>query len=95
MASIHGTVSTILAAVIMAPCSPCMNCERLALKSSIPSCVYSFSVQVAIGEPGSVPATRATASSGLSCSVTSRSGSTSVDQSRSVTLFHCDPIALL
>ena len=95
MASIHGTVSTILAAVIMAPCSPCMNCERFALNISIPSCEYSFSVHVAMGEPGSVPATRATASSGLSCSATSRSGSTSMDQSRSVTLFHCEPMALL
>ena len=42
-----------------------------------------------MGDPGSVPATRATASSGLSCSATRRSGSTSMDQSRSVTLFHC------
>jgi hypothetical protein len=95
LASIHGTVSTILAAVIIAPCSPCMNWLRLALKNSIPSWEYSFSLHKASGDPGSRPASRVTASNGLSCSATRRSGSTSIDQSRSVTLLHCEAIALL
>ena len=61
----------------------------------MPSCEYSFSLHLASGDPGSVPATLATASSGDSCSATSRSGSTGVAQSNSVTEFHCDPMALL
>jgi hypothetical protein len=95
LASIQGTVSTILAATIMAPCSPCMNWLRLALKNSIPSWAYSFSLHAASGDPGSCPASRVSASRGLSCSATTRSGSTSIDQSRSVTLLHCEPMALL
>ena len=94
MASIHGTVSTILAAVIMAPCSPCMNWLSWALKLSTPSAVSSLSPQFPIGEPSTSRAAAVSCMSGVLLS-TRPSGSTSVSQSSSVTLFHCELIALL
>ena len=50
---------------------------------------------LAIGEPGMETARRAISTIGLGSAAvpTSCSGSTSVAQSRSVTEFHCDPIA--
>ena len=73
-----------------------MNWLRRAFINSTPSWVNSGSFQVARGEPGSLAATLnkdGTASSPISR--TRRSGSTSICQSRSVTLFHWELIALL
>jgi hypothetical protein len=94
LASIHGTVSTILAAVSIAPCSPCMNWLRLAFSVSTPNAVSSRSPHEAIGDPGTCVAARASCRIGAWLWWTRASGSTSVAQSRSVTLFHCDPLAL-
>ena len=55
--------------------------------------VNSLSPQPAIGEPGTRAAARTSVMTGES-TATSSSGSTSVDQSSSVTLFHCDAFAL-
>ncbi len=97
MASIQGTVSTILAATIMAPCSPCMNWLSWALSDSIPRAVISFSPQLLKGEPGTSRAALATATVlvGAAEVASKRSGSTSVAQSRSVTELHWESMALL
>ena len=79
----------------MAPCSPCMNWLRLAVRNSTPICVNSFSDHDAIADPGTAAAARTSRITGVSWLATSASGSTGVSQSSSVTLFHCDALALL
>jgi hypothetical protein len=71
-----------------------MNWLSCALKLSTPSSCSSLSPHEAMGEPSASRAARVSCCSGVEAS-TSSVGSTSVDQSSSVTLFHCDAIALL
>ena len=90
MASIHGTVSTILAVQSSAPCSPCMNCDSSQFWFSTPNCRNRFSSHFS----STVPAMAASSNlhlAGLASALamTTRSWSTSMDQSRSVWPFHC------
>ena len=71
-----------------------MNWLSWALRLSTPRAVSSLSPQFAIGDPSTSRAAAVSCMSGVVLS-TSCSGSTSVAQSSSVTLFHCDAIALL
>ncbi len=89
MASIHGTVSTILAVHSRAPCSPCMNWLNRQFMDSTPTWVHSLSPKFLRGESGwfwthsNGPAALAPCRGDTICS-----GSTSIDQSRSVSAFH-------
>ena len=91
MASIHGTVSTILAVHSRAPCSPCMNWLSIQFCDSMPSCSHSFSSHFS----NEVPARSSSMALGLAAALamTTASWSTSVSQGRSVSPFHCEVLA--
>ncbi len=94
MASIHGTVSTILAVQMSAPCSPCMNWLRRQLMLSTPSSVHSLSPKFLSGDSGcSTTHWNGPAAFEPCRSLMMRSGSTSIDQSRSVSPFHWEVLA--
>ena len=93
MASIHGTVSTILAVQSSAPCSPCMNWLRLQLCCSTPHCVHSLDVHLASGVPVGSKSMASQLGSAPLANTAMASGSTSIDQSRSVSPFHCEFLA--
>ncbi len=89
MASIHGTVSTIFAVQMRAPCSPCMNCDRRQFIDSTPSAVHSLSPKFLNGDSGWLWRYSNGPAEFEPCStLTTFSGSTSIDQSRSVSPFH-------
>ncbi len=95
MASIHGTVSTIFAVQISAPCSPCMNWLRLQFWDSIACWSHSLSVHDASEVPDRSKPSCSTSSvvMRMGDSAAMRSWSTSMDQSRSVSPFHCECLA--
>ncbi len=95
MASIHGTVSTILAVHSRAPCSPCMNWLRRQFWPSMSSSFHSLGPKFRNGESGwAVASSRKRCIWGLPpISVASFSTSTSVSHGRSVSPFHCEDLA--
>ena len=90
MASIHGTVSTIFAVQISAPCSPCMNWLRLQFWNSMPRFIHSLSPQLANGVwlRSMSPKLPSAMLSRATCS-----WSTSVSHGRSVSPFHMETLA--
>jgi len=92
LASIHGTVSTILAVQTRAPCSPCMNWLSSQLLDSTPNSSHFSSVQCSIWVPD-----RSRLCSmkpfWTALAATTASWSTSMDQSRSVSPFHWEVLA--
>ena len=94
MASIHGTVSTILAVHSSAPCSPCMNCDSDQFWVSIESWVHSLSSHFSNGVPLKSTPWRSISMRRMSeIALANSSWSTSIDQSRSVSPFHCECLA--
>ena len=94
MASIHGTVSTILAVHSSAPCSPCMNWDSSQFWFSMPNCSHSFSPHFARAVPArSASSHCACAGLASALAMTTFSWSTSVAQARSVWPFHCALLA--
>jgi hypothetical protein len=96
LASIHGTVSTILAVHTSAPCSPCMNWLSVQFCDSMPNWIHSFSDHFSNGVPlmsieasGPMPV----APLAMALARTTCSWSTSVSHGRSVSPFHCDVLA--
>ncbi len=88
MASIHGTVSTILAVQISAPCSPCMNCDSVQFCDSQPSSIHSLSPHLAKGVPDMSISCVNTPPLASELAITTASWSTSMSQGRSVSPFH-------
>ena len=82
-----GTVCTILAVQMRAPCSPCMNCEKR--QASMWRRTSPFSASLIFSHHG-VPL-MGTASSGMPVGLV---GSTSVDQSMRSLPIHCRRVPL-
>ncbi len=91
MASIHGTVSTILAVQMSAPCSPCMNWLSVQFCISMPSSSHWASSQVAKQVPVRSSSFEPPLASALAA--TTCSWSTSRCHGRSVSPFHCAVLA--
>jgi hypothetical protein len=93
LASIHGTVSTILAVQSSAPCSPCMNWESIQFCDSTPTWSHSFSPHFSNGVPATSMVSGPTPPTPPALAITTASWSTSVSQGRSVSPFHCEVLA--
>src|SRR3546814_8809047 len=78
-----------------APCSPCRNCDRLQFWLSIWNWRHSLLVQLWSDVPlKSAPSASQPSTVGvIALSAASFSWSTSMDQSRSVSPFHCEFLA--
>ena len=95
MASIHGTVSTILAVQMRAPCSPCMNWLRVQFWLSMPSFIHCDSSHFSNGVPVTSKSARPRPSALFwsALAMTTRSWSTTVSHGRSVSPFHMETLA--
>jgi hypothetical protein len=90
LASIHGTVSTIWAVQMSAPCSPCMNCESVQFWDWTPNSVHSLSPHFSNGVPARSMFRPMPFWFWLSLATCS--WSTSISHGRSLA-FHCDVFA--
>ena len=86
-------VTTILPVQSSAPCSPWRNWLIRQLNASSWNCSHSFSPQLFTGEPSTWAMRSWKNVTAPDISRATFSGSTSIDQSRSVEPFHCDDFA--